>query len=129
MPRLPPSTDDLEAAELELQRAMVHADADTLEAIIDDEATISWPDGEPAPKHEQVAAYRSGRLRVRRIDVERLRLRVLQELGLTFVWARVEGERDGRPFDQRLRITRTWQLTDQWRLVASHAGPAEAHES
>lgn len=128
MPRVPHSTDDLEAAELELQHALLHGDAGALEALIDDEATISWTDGTTPGKAAHVEAFRAGRLRMVRFDVHRLRARVLQELGLTVLSAEAEWQRDGHHFTDRVRITRTWQLTDEWRVVASHAGLADRLE-
>lgn len=125
MPRVPHSTDDLEAAELELQRAMLHGDADALDALIDDDATLSWTDGTAPGKAAHVAAYRAGRLRVLGFELQRLHARVLQELGITVISGRAEWQRDGRRFSERVRITRTWQLTDEWRVVASHAGLAD----
>lgn len=121
MPRVPHSTDDLEAAELELQRAFLHADAGSLEALLDDEAEFSWLDGTLLAKDAFIETYRSGRMRLSRFEVERSRVRVLEELGLTDVIATIAGHDAGEPFELRLRFQRTWKLADDWTVVSAHA--------
>jgi hypothetical protein len=121
MPRVPHSTDDLVEAEEALQRAMLYGDADALEAFLDDEIVLVGATGQSSFKPDEVDAYRSGRRRLHRFEVERSRVRVLEELGLTFTTALVEGTVDGVPFSRRERHTRTWRLGDEWTVVASHA--------
>lgn len=125
MPRVPHSTDDLEEAEVLLQRAMLHADADALELLLDDEIVITGADGLPRDKDAEIESYRSGARRVFGFEVERFRVRVIEELGLTFVTATLTGEVAGEPFAVRERHTRTWRLGDEWILVASHATPVK----
>lgn len=126
MPRVPHSTDDLEAAELELQRAMLHADVVALEALLDDEAQFVGPGEALFVKDDILDAYRSGRLRVRAFEVERSRVRVIDELGLTDVLATASGTHEGAPFQTRLRYQRTWRLADAWAVVSAHAAPVKA---
>lgn len=121
MPRVPHSTDDLEAAELEFQRAVLHADAFALEAILDDEAEFVWPDGTVLGKEALVETYRSGQMRLSQFEVERSRVRVMEELGLTDVVATIAGHDAGEPFQMRLRFQRTWKLADGWTVVSGHA--------
>ncbi len=123
MPRVPHSTDDLEAAELELQRAVLAADVIALEALLDDEVEFVGPDGTVLTKSQDIEAYRSGRLRVTEFAVERQRVRVIEELGTTDVVATVAGTHEGAPFRTRLRYQRTWRLSDAWTVVSAHASP------
>lgn len=123
MPRVPHSTDDLEAAELELQRAVVAADVVALDALLDDEVEFVGPDGSVVSKADDIEAYRSGRLRITEFAVERQRVRVIEELGTTDVVATVTGTHEGAPFRTRLRYQRTWRLSDAWTVVSAHASP------
>ncbi len=123
MPRVPHSTDDLEAAELELQRAMVASDVVALDALLDDELEFVGPDGAVLTKAQDIEAHRSGRLRITELLVERQRVRVLEELGTTDVIATVAGTHEGAPFRTRLRYQRTWRLGDAWTVVSAHASP------
>jgi hypothetical protein len=119
--RVPNSTEDLAEAELALQRAVLHSDTAALEHLLDDEAELTGPDGVRVGKDEDIERYRSGQLRIERFEVERTRVRVMEELGLSFLTATLAGSSGGDPFQQRLRITRTWRLGEEWALVASHA--------
>lgn len=121
MPRVPHSTDDLADAELAYQRALLHADVDALALLLDDEVQVSSPGGEPNGKDAALEELRSGRLRIRALEVERSRVRVLEELGLSFITVTVRGTHAGVPFSSRERHTRTWRLAEDWVLVASHA--------
>lgn len=120
MPRMPHSTDDLAAAEDELRRAQLAADVVAMEALLDDEAELFDEAGVASSKPEEIEAFRSGRLRLREYAVERQRVRVLGELGTTDVVAEVAGTREGAPFQARLRFQRTWRLTSDWSVVATH---------
>ncbi|MDO9353884.1 MAG: nuclear transport factor 2 family protein [Solirubrobacteraceae bacterium] len=124
VPRVPHSTDDLQEAEDALMRAFLEADAAALEALLDDEISVTGVDGEVSGKWDVVDAYRSGRRRVTTIEVERSRVRVMSELGLAVLTVRVEGAEAGAPFTSRERHTRTWRLAEGWTLVAFHASAA-----
>jgi hypothetical protein len=121
MGRVPNSTDDLAEAELALQRAILHSDGDALELLLDDEAELTGPDGSRWTKDEDIEQYRTGALRITGFEVERSRVRVMEELGLSFLTAAVEGAQNGARFAARMRITRTWRLGEEWTLRASHA--------
>lgn len=121
MPRMPHSTDDLADAEDELRRALLAADVIALDALLDDEIELVDEAGVSSTKHEEIEAFRSGRVRLAELAVERQRVRVLGELGTTDVVASVAGTRGGAPFQARLRFQRTWRLSDAWAVVASHA--------
>ncbi|MDQ8046292.1 MAG: nuclear transport factor 2 family protein [Solirubrobacteraceae bacterium] len=127
MPRVPHSTDDLADAELELQRAWLHADVIALEALLDDEVEFFEPGGvDPRGKDEEIEGHRSGRVRTVAFVVERQRVRVIEELGVTDVVAAVAVREHGEVVERRLRFVRSWRLADGWVLVGSHASVARA---
>lgn len=122
MPRMPPTTDDLEAADDELWAALLHHDADAIEAVLDPEAVIDF--GALAPDVDAlIGALRTGRLRFSELELERRRLRITGELATTVVNATVGGTQGGAPFRTRLRWVRTWRLEAAWVLVAASSSP------
>ena len=94
--------------------------------MLDDEIVITNVDGVPHDKWTEVDAFRSGRRRITAFEVERSRVRVLDELGLSFVAVTITGSEAGAAFRSRERHTRTWRLGEEWTLVASHATRAKA---
>lgn len=123
MPRMPPTTDDLAEADDELWSALLHGDADAIEAIADPDVSI---DLDPFAAHamdELAAALRTGRLRVEAVDLERRRLRITGELATTDAVATVTGTHGGAPFKARLRWIRTWRLEAAWVLIAASSSP------
>lgn len=117
---MPHSTDDLAAAEDELRRAQLAADVVAMEALLDDEIELFDEDGISSTKDEEIEGFRTGRVRFHAFAVERERVRVLGELGTTDMVAEVTGTRGGAPFRARLRVQRTWRLTHDWSVVATH---------
>ncbi len=120
---MPPTTDDLEAADDEVWAALLHADADAIEAVLDPEATVELAVFGALSADELVGGLRSGRLRVREVELERRRLRIIGELGTSVTTATVAGTQGGAPFRTRLRWVRTWRLGAAWVLVAASSAP------
>lgn len=116
---MPPTTDDLEAADDELWSALLHADADAIEAITDPEATVAFELAELHHLEDLLHALRTGRLRVTEAEFERRRVRIAGELGITTVIATVAATHGGAPLRARLRFVRTWRLDASWVLVAA----------
>lgn len=119
---MPPTTDDLEAADDEVWSALRHADADALEALSDPEATIAI---EPLGLGDLLAltrALRTGALRLSVVELERRRLRITGELATSVTIANVAGTHHADEVRARLRWVRTWRLADDWVLVAQSVG-------
>ena len=123
MPRMPPTTDDLEAADDEVWAALRHGDADALEAITDREATIALPALGVDDLDGLLRALRTGALDVEAVDLERRRIRIAGELATTDAVATVTGTVGGAPVRARLRWIRTWRLGAAWVLVAASSSP------
>lgn len=125
MPRMPHSTDDLQAIVDELRAALVHGDANALDALLDGEfqLTSRAPAGLDG-RDELIAAVRSDKLRTQPAEIERERLRVLGELATTDTIASCSGTYEGAPWGARLRIRATWRLDGDWSLISADLRPA-----
>lgn len=123
MPRMPPTTDDLEAADDEVWAALLHGDADAIEAMLDPEATVELSSLGAPDADALIGALRAGRLRLTALEIERRRLRITGELATTITVATVSGTQGGAPFRTRLRWVRTWRLEAAWVLVAASSAP------
>lgn len=122
-------TDTLRAAERRLQAAQLASDVGALDALIDDAALFTGPDGALQTKADDLGAHRGGQLRLHRLDEVDLRLLVIGSTGVTWFLGALEATVDGHTVAARVRYTRTWVHVDDggWRVVAAHAtalGPA-----
>ena len=119
-------TVDLLATERRLQAAQLTADADTLDALIDERLVFTGPDGRLYGKQDDLEIQRSGQQRLTRVDAEDVRALVDGDTGVTWFLGTVAGVFLGEDFIQRVRYTRTWIRSDEhgWRLLAAHVSPA-----
>ncbi|MGW5355707.1 nuclear transport factor 2 family protein [Streptomyces sp. NPDC004031] len=118
---------ELREAERRLRTAVLAGDADALDALLDDRARYTGPDGGVLTKADDLAAHRSRTLVVEAFDQEELTVTVAGTTGVTYVLAALRGTAAGEPFAARLRYTRTWvRGSDGWRVLAAHAGAVAA---
>ena len=86
---------DLLAAEHRLQAAQRDADVDALDALLHPRLVAVGPDGSVVTKADDLAAHRSGRLRILRLVEEQLELHDDGASGVTRTVALVEAVQDG----------------------------------
>lgn len=118
--------ESLRAAERRLQAAQLGADADALDALLDDRLIYTGgPDGGRYSKDDDLAIQRSGRQRLSRVDEEDLVVLVDGSTGVTWFRGTLAGTFDGAEFSARLHFTRAWihSPASGWRVVAAHASP------
>ncbi|GAA4457661.1 nuclear transport factor 2 family protein [Phytohabitans houttuyneae] len=119
--------DELRGAERRLQAAQLAADADALDALIDDRLVFTGPDGLLYSKQDDLELQRGGGQRLTRVDEEDLDVLVVGTTGVTWFLGTLAGVFRGEEFTARVRYTRTWTHTDHgWRLIAAHVSPAPA---
>jgi ketosteroid isomerase-like protein len=117
-----PDPETLRAAERRLQAAQLASDVTALDALIDDEALFTGPDGTLMSTQDDLAAHRDGRQSLRRLDELELRVLATGSTGVTWFLGELEAVVDGNPVAARVRYTRTWVHDgSDWRVVAAHA--------
>ncbi len=112
----------LRSAERRLQAAQLAADADALDALLDDRLVFTGPDGRLYSKADDLEIQRSGEQRLTRVHEAALDLLVDGRLGVTWFHGELAGVFRGEEFAARVRYTRTWLCDDThgWRVVAAH---------
>ena len=123
MSDLPPNPRvEVESAEAALRAAMLAGDLPALDRLLDDALVFTDQAGRTLGKPDDLAAYRSGLLRLSRADIADRAIRMAGD-GAAVVTLRAElaGRWDGTPFNAAFRYTRVWHRTDTgWRLLAAH---------
>ena len=122
------SIESLRAAERRLQAAQLTADADVLDALLDDRLVFTGPGGVLYSKADDLALQRSGQQRLTEVAEEDLQVLVDGTTGVTLFLGRLAGVFQGEPFSARLRYTRTWvyEAENGWRLLAAHVSEVSA---
>lgn len=114
---------DIVALEAELRRAQLDADVATLDRLIADELLFAGPDGQLGTKAEDLAAHRSGAVRIRQHEPEELRARAVgEDVRVVSLRTRLTVEVDGALVSGVYRYTRVWgrEHGGPWRIVAGH---------
>jgi ketosteroid isomerase-like protein len=111
----------IEEAEAALRRAQLASDAVSLGDLIDDELVFVGPDGLIYGKQDDLAAHRSGAIRITKLEPSDERIQDFGEIAVVSVRMEMSGEFKGSPFAGPVRYTRVWRRSDTgWRVVAGH---------
>lgn len=121
-------TDDaLLAAEHALRVAQLASDAAALERLIDDNLVFTGPDGAIYSKADDLAAHRSGTIRITQLDPSEEHIQRFGPMAVISVRMEMAGTFQGAPFAGPMRYTRVWcQRADGWRIVAGHVSAIHA---
>jgi hypothetical protein len=118
--------ESLIAADRRLQAAQLAADADALDALIDDRLVFTGPDGRLYSKQDDLRLQRSGGQRLTEVTEESLTALAVADTGVTWFLGRLAGQFQGEAFTAHVRYTRTWIQTEHgWRLLAAHVSDAQ----
>lgn len=114
---------EIEAAEAALREAMLAGDADRLDAILADGAVFTSQDGARLGKVDDLAAHRSGLLRIATIKPRGASLvRDFGDTVIACVTLALTGRFDGTPFAGTFAYTRVWRRHgERWLVEAAHA--------
>jgi len=108
-------------AERRLQAAQRAGDVDALDALLDDRLVATGPDGASFDKADDLAAHRSGALRITKLVQEDLDVLLDGDVAITRVTTSAEAVQGGVPMAGRLKYTRTWvRRDDGWRVLGAH---------
>jgi hypothetical protein len=121
-------TDDPEIVllETELRAAQLAADLATLDRLIAENLLFTGPDGKLGTKAQDLAAHRSGFIRMREHVPTELRVRrVGADVAIVALRARLTVDVNGSRVDGVYRYTRVWAREDgAWRVTGGHVAPA-----
>ena len=113
------------AAEHALQAAQRAGDVDALEALLHPRCVGVGPDGSVFSRDDDLQGYRSGSLRITRLEEESLDVQEDGSSGLTRMVAAVEAVQGGTAVSARLIYTRLWVRADAgWQVLAATLAPA-----
>jgi ketosteroid isomerase-like protein len=114
----------IQDAEDRLRTAMLNSDVSVLDELLAPDLIFTNHLGQLLGKEDDLAAYRSGSLRVEELKPSERHLRLIGDMAIVSVRTQLSGTYDGNPANGNFRFTRVWALAADktWRVVAAHAG-------
>ena len=110
--------------EEQLRTAMLDSDVATLNELLETDLIFANHLGQLTGKEDDIAAYRSGLLKVVSLEPSEQQVRDLDDVAVVSVRMQMSGTYAGNPANGDFRFTRVWALSQQgkWQIVAAHAG-------
>jgi ketosteroid isomerase-like protein len=111
-------------AEERLRTAMLRSDVGALDELLASELIFTNHLGQLLGKENDLAAYRSGTLKVKELKPSEQQVRLHGDLAIVSVRMQLSGTYGGKPANGDFRFTRVWALSPlkTWHVVAAHAG-------
>ena len=112
--------------EAALIQAQLASDVTALERLLDEDLYFVGLGGRVFSKDDDLAAHRSGQLRITRMDPLDRHVTVLGSVVVVSVLVDAEATIGGITNVAKLRYTRVWrQHSDGWKIVAGHMSAVE----
>jgi ketosteroid isomerase-like protein len=113
------------AEERALQAAMRASDVEELDRLLHPVLLAVGPGGQFIDKAGDLAGHESGVIKVFELSEEDVRVKVLDDLAVTFVVLLLRGMIGDSEISGRMRYTRTWTRDGgAWRVIAAHISSA-----
>ena len=113
--------DEIDDHEERLRAAMLASDADALDGLLADDLVFTDHQGRLLTKADDLAAHRSGLLKLQEILVVDRRTRPLSSGWIVAVRVSLAGTYEGIPFTGDFRYTRVWSEAEgRMRVAAAH---------
>lgn len=113
--------EEIQEVEQRLLMAMLNGNIDELDTLISDELLVVGPDGRLVGKADDLAAHRSGTLRIRSMLPLETTIKLLPDVAIVFVLMAIEVTVQDQSFAGRYRYTRIWSRQKAtWKITAGH---------
>ncbi|MDV2079170.1 nuclear transport factor 2 family protein [Marinobacter xestospongiae] len=116
--------EQIQQAEAQLREAMLVSDVATLDQLLAPDLVFTNHMGQLLNKEADLAAHRSGALKISELDTSEQSVRRLaDQAALVSVLVRLCGQYAGQPANGTFRFTRVWRCNDDgtWQVAAAHA--------
>lgn len=103
---------------------MLNSDVGALDELLAPELIFTNHLGQLLGKETDLAAHRSGMLKVRELKASEQQVRLNGDVAIVSVRVQLSGTYDGNPANGDFRFTRVWALSPDktWRVIAAHSG-------
>ncbi|QHV97521.1 nuclear transport factor 2 family protein [Spirosoma endbachense] len=117
--------EEIQFVEQRLREAMLNSDIKELDALLSDELLVTGPDGKLVGKADDLAAHRTGIVRIKAMVPQEIIVKILPEAAVVFALMAMQGFIQDQAFEGLYRYTRVWsKQTGNWQIIAAHISAA-----
>ncbi|KAM3103628.1 nuclear transport factor 2 family protein [Phormidesmis sp. 146-12] len=111
-------------AEERLRLAMLASDVSVLDELLAPELVATSHLGEIISKQDDLAAHKSGLIKIYELTPSERQIRLYGEVAIVFVRMQIVGTYNSNPANGDFRFTRVWAVSSNgtWQIVAAHIG-------
>lgn len=119
-----PMEAQIEEAEQQLRKAMLHSDVPALDGLLASDLIFTNHLGHVLGKEDDLAAHRSGVVKIEALEPSEMQIRLRGDVAIVSVRVRLEGTWNGNPASGNFRFTRVWSHSPSgaWQVIAAHSG-------
>lgn len=114
---------EIVACEARLRQAMLRSEVEQLDELLAPELIFTNHLGQLMTKQDDLAAHRSGTLKIESLAPSEETIRVFGEIAIVSVRVQIAGTYAGIASETDLRFTRVWKRSSSaaWQVVAAHS--------
>jgi len=119
----PSQVQQIEGVEERLKTAMLKSDVSELDELLAPDLVFTNHLGQIIHKQDDLSAHRSGTFAIHEIDLSDQRIRIVGNIGIVTVHARIAGKWGDVLSETPLRFTRIWRQAQHghWELITAHS--------
>jgi ketosteroid isomerase-like protein len=116
-------THQISLVEERLRLAMLASDCSTLGALISPDLIFTNHLGQVCGKQDDLNMHRDGLLKLHTLEPSEVHVKPMGGLAVVSVRMKVGGAFDNMPFQEDLRYTRVWRLSEHgsWEILTGHS--------
>jgi ketosteroid isomerase-like protein len=119
----PSTKTKIQQCEERLKAAMLQSDVSALDELLAADLLFTNHLGQLMSKQDDLNAHRCGMLKIDNIEISEQRLKMLDNVAVVSVRARIRGSFAGESSESDFRFTRIWHKTSNgnWQVTAAHS--------
>jgi len=114
---------DIQACEKQLETAMLNSDVEQLDSLLSSDLIFTNHFGHIVTKEDDLKAHSSGVLKIEKMDISDQKIKMIENIGIVTVQAKILGSFAGESSENIFRFTRIWNKAthNTWQVIAAHS--------
>ncbi len=114
---------EIKACEEQLKQAMLESDISELDKLLGPDLIFTNHLGQVMTKQDDLEAHKSGMLKIKEITLSDNKIRIVGDIVIVSVQAKIVGVFAGEESENNFRFTRVWckNTSNGWQIITGHS--------